>query len=255
MAEGDAHNLETSRSVVLPPIKPKRAKSANTNFPHYRRFKYESPEKLKELEKSFVLDGITLSKQANDEVDRTQPSLNLGIPQYNALHDKHCKKYFKSKSLPKTVQEAKQVVSTGSSSELSASMMGQVFDKFIRNSSTKHYLQEREALGAGYTRKLYGGHLSIPTTPSVVGYHGDEGYRRNTFDLRKKRSAFDYEDPFDDPKPLNRRLRTQSAPATVRLMRLKSASIYRAPPGGRRAVSAIPRAAPQHRELATGPVA
>ena len=30
-------------------------------------------------------------------------------------------------------------------------------------------------------------------------------------------------DPFDDPKPVNRRMRTMSAPATMRLMRLKSA--------------------------------
>lgn len=45
----------------------------------------------------------------------------------------------------------------------------------------------------GYTRRLYGGHISVPTVPPVVGYHGPEGYRRNTFDLRQKRSVFDYE--------------------------------------------------------------
>jgi len=44
----------------------------------------------------------------------------------------------------------------------------------------------------GYTRQLYGGHLSVPTAPPVVGYNGEEGWRRNTFDLRKKRSVFDY---------------------------------------------------------------
>ena len=45
---------------------------------------------------------------------------------------------------------------------------------------------------AGYTRKLFGGHLSVPTDPSMDGYHGPEGYRRNTPDLRKQRSVFDY---------------------------------------------------------------
>ena len=65
-------------------------------------------------------------------------------------------------------------------------------------------------------------------------------------------------DPFDDPKPINRRLRTQSAPATVRLMRLKSARVYKQPPGGRRVVSAMPRTMesalpPITRELAVGP--
>lgn len=65
-------------------------------------------------------------------------------------------------------------------------------------------------------------------------------------------------DPFDDPKPINRRLRTQSAPATVRLMRQKSAKVYRQPPGGRRVVSAIPQTFKSRlplvtRELATGP--
>ena len=48
-------------------------------------------------------------------------------------------------------------------------------------------------LPPGYTRKLYGGHLSVPTTAPKVGYHGEEGYRRNTPDLRDKRSVFDYE--------------------------------------------------------------
>lgn len=103
--------------------------------------------RLKELERAFVLDGVTLSKQANDEVNRTQPSLNLGIPQYNALYDKHCKSYFESKSLPKGTQNAKQ--SSGNETEHGASMMGHVFDRFARNSSAKQYLQEREALGAG----------------------------------------------------------------------------------------------------------
>lgn len=63
-------------------------------------------------------------------------------------------------------------------------------------------------------------------------------------------------DPFGDPKPINRRLRTQSAPATMKLMRQKSATVYRLPPGGRIA-SAIPPTVgfkvSVTRELATGP--
>lgn len=42
----------------------------------------------------------------------------------------------------------------------------------------------------------------------------------------------------------------------MRLLRQKSATVYRAPPGGRRAISAMPRpmATPVRRELATGPI-
>lgn len=45
----------------------------------------------------------------------------------------------------------------------------------------------------GYTRRIYGGHTSVPTDPSKDGYNGPEGYRKNTFDLRRQRSVFDYE--------------------------------------------------------------
>ena len=57
--------------------------------------------------------------------------------------------------------------------------------------------------------------------------------------------------------------RIKSAPATMRLMRQKSASVYRSHPGGgRRAVSAMPRVTgrgqpvilPPIRDLATGPM-
>lgn len=49
---------------------------------------------------------------------------------------------------------------------------------------------------AGYTRKEYGGHTSVPTDPPKDGYHGKEGYRRNTPDLRRRQSVFDYEGQF-----------------------------------------------------------
>lgn len=38
----------------------------------------------------------------------------------------------------------------------------------------------------------------MPTAPSKIGYHGEEGYRRNTPDLRLKRSVFDYEGSFNN---------------------------------------------------------
>lgn len=63
-------------------------------------------EYKREREKGFILDGTVVSKLANDDVDRNAPSLNFGIPQYNALTDPHCKGYFKSKSLPKKVKAA-----------------------------------------------------------------------------------------------------------------------------------------------------
>jgi len=65
-----------------------------------------SPEELKEREKGFLLDGTLLSRQANDETDRCNPSyLNFGIPQYNALADPHLKRFLRSKSLPKSFQK------------------------------------------------------------------------------------------------------------------------------------------------------
>lgn len=112
--------------------------------------------RLKELEQGFVLDGVTLSKQANDEIDRTQPSLNLGVPQYNAVNDPHCKRYFKTKGLPQLVTANEK--NLDKDNDLQTSMMGKVFDRFVRNSSARQYLQEREDLGAGtytYTTCTY----------------------------------------------------------------------------------------------------
>lgn len=34
--------------------------------------------RLKQLERGFVLDGVCLSHHANDDTDRTFPSLNIG---------------------------------------------------------------------------------------------------------------------------------------------------------------------------------
>lgn len=45
----------------------------------------------------------------------------------------------------------------------------------------------------GYSRDMYGGHLSVKTDPPNIGYHGEDGYRRNTPDLRRRKSVFDDE--------------------------------------------------------------
>lgn len=60
-------------------------------------------------------------------------------------------------------------------------------------------------------------------------------------------------DPFEKmvmAKPPTRRIRTQSAPATMKMFRLKSAKIYRENPVlNKRVMSALPS-----RELCTGPL-
>lgn len=88
-----------------------RPRTRSAVFPRSRRhsFSHETPERLKELEKRFVLDGVVLSHVSNDEIDRTHPSLDLGIPQYNAMRDVHAKGYFARKGLPKIVKETKEV--------------------------------------------------------------------------------------------------------------------------------------------------
>ena len=221
-----------------------------------RRFSYESPEKLKEREKGFVLDGVVLSRLGNEDTKRSNPSLNIGIPQYNALRDPANQTYLRRRGLPKAVKE---IAEDPQKAEESESMMGKVYDHFVRSSEAITYLKDVSKKGAGYSRKLYGGHLTVPTLPAVDGYNGPDGYRKNTPELREKSSAFDYTDPFDVPKPINRRLRTQSAPATIQLMRQKSASVYRSYPAGRQIMSAaLPHIHDREimvpRPLATGPV-
>ena len=54
------------------------------------------------------------------------------------------------KGLPKYANQAKEKLSKGDAdSEGASSMMGPVFDQFLRNSSAKDYLKERESIGAG----------------------------------------------------------------------------------------------------------
>ena len=143
----------------------------------------------------FILDGVALSKQANDETGRTQPSLNIGIPQYSAINDPGCRRYFRNTPKKTVAKKSKKDSHT----------------VFMQNSEAQKYLDDRKKMGAGktsalmlindiqgfffpgYTRCLYGGHLSIPTAPPIQGYHGGEGYRRNTPDLRIKPSVFYYE--------------------------------------------------------------
>ena len=80
--------------------KPAGGKSSSAQFPRTKQSSYASSESS--WSEYFVLDGVALGRLANEETDRTHPSLNVGIPQYRARQDKHCKSYFSSnKALPK----------------------------------------------------------------------------------------------------------------------------------------------------------
>jgi len=101
-ASTSAVSTAGGQSLIRPLLKNKRKVIARP-----------SPEELKEREKGFLLDGTLLSRQANDETDRCNPSyLNIGIPQYNALKDPHLRRFLRSKSLPKTFQKEIKVVLT-----------------------------------------------------------------------------------------------------------------------------------------------
>ena len=109
--------MEAKVSIALPEIEnksslvqsnktstvKKRPPSGSSAFPTARRFSQESSYVLKQREKGFVLDCVALSRQANEDTGRSQPSPNIGIPQYNARHDKYAQGYFKKKGLPATV--------------------------------------------------------------------------------------------------------------------------------------------------------
>lgn len=98
--------IKETRLISPHPATKRRPMSGGSRpfFPRVRTFSYESQEKLKEKEKGFVLDGVVLSRLTNEETSRTHPSINIGIPQYRATNDKHCKDYFeKSKTLPKNI--------------------------------------------------------------------------------------------------------------------------------------------------------
>lgn len=101
--------------------------------------------RLKELEKGFILDGIPLSKLGNDEIRRTQPSLNIGIPKYSAIRDPNCTNYFKYKSLPNLAKESFIKNDKGCNT----------IDKFIANSAAKQYLQDRKKMGSGKICNYY----------------------------------------------------------------------------------------------------
>ena len=58
-----------------------------------------------------------MSHLVNDETARTNPSINMGIPQYNALDDKSCAGYFQRKGLPRVVKKSKEVGGEGGRGE------------------------------------------------------------------------------------------------------------------------------------------
>ena len=94
------------------------------------------PHRVKQLEKDFILDGVALSKQANDETGRTKPSLNIGIPQYSALRDRGCRHFFKS-SLKSMKGSAEKVDVTD------------IHTVFTQKSEAQRYLDDRKKVGAG----------------------------------------------------------------------------------------------------------
>lgn len=95
------HSMATLPKIPEKTALTRRPTSGNKReFPRARKFSHETPEKLKQLEYGFILDGVALNRQTNEETDRSNPSVNIGIPQYNPLKDKHCKSYFKQKGLP-----------------------------------------------------------------------------------------------------------------------------------------------------------
>ena len=104
--------------------------------------------RLKRFERGFVLDGVPLGKLANDETQRTQPSLNFGIPFYSPLEDKSCSAYYQSKSLPKGVRcnfQKKEKESETENNHVRKSSS----DRFILGSSAVQYLDDRKKIGAG----------------------------------------------------------------------------------------------------------
>lgn len=99
--------MATLPKIPEKPSLTRRPNSGNRReFPRVRKFSNETPERLKELEYGFILDGVALSRQTNEETDRSNPSVDIGIPQYNPLKDKHAKSYFKQKGLPDSFKKS-----------------------------------------------------------------------------------------------------------------------------------------------------
>ncbi|XP_065180978.1 sperm microtubule associated protein 1-like [Sycon ciliatum] len=152
-----------------------------------------TPEERRQLEQSFVLDSVALSMRANAEPNRTGPSMNIGIPQYNAQHDEHAKTYFKSKGVDKTLETTHQA--NGGSS-----MLGVVWDEYVAGSHSLYELAERNAQGAGHDfHESVCGH-DIPISEPFNGYNGVNGYRRNTWQLRGAPSSFGFQGQPQQPK-------------------------------------------------------
>ena len=162
--------MATDKGISLPSItqpKQKQEKailrtrpSSGNPFPRVRRLSYEDGNHLKQLEVGFILDGVPLSRVTNEETGRTNPSINIGIPQYNALTDKHCKSYFKTKSLPQAIAKVCMYVCTYVCIYMyvcmyillqpsdKSSMAGGVLDEFTKTTEAWIYMKERETLGA-----------------------------------------------------------------------------------------------------------
>ena len=67
-----------------------------------------SPEKQKELEKGFILDGIAVGTFSGN-MPHASPKLATAIPPYNARKDVHSQQYFEGREVTKTLKKTGQV--------------------------------------------------------------------------------------------------------------------------------------------------
>ena len=67
-----------------------------------------SPEKQKELEKGFILDGIAVGTFSVN-MPHASPKLSTAIPPYNARKDVHSQQYFEGREVKKTLKKTGQV--------------------------------------------------------------------------------------------------------------------------------------------------
>ena len=126
----------------------------------------DPPEKLQALECNFILDGVAVSKQGNDDIHRTNPSINIGIQQYNGARDKHARSYRRSTPSREATKRTQQVGKSVllilsilfvlshfiSKQNKHSTMMGHVYDRFTTRCASAKYLRERRFLhSAGNT--------------------------------------------------------------------------------------------------------
>ena len=164
----------------------KRQRSQSAGFPRTRRFSYESPDKLKERELGFVLDGVVLSRLANEDTKRSNPSLNIGIPQYNALRDPANQSYLRRRGLPKTVKEIAEVSTTrgvADTCHTSHNLLRTTAHTHTTHTHTRTHTPHAHTHTHTHTSLSTHKHahtnrpLGGPTKSSGIGFHDGKGIR------------------------------------------------------------------------------